>query len=61
MSERRLAIFVTTAGQTVAINPDLVQCLYGPPRVPVGAVQICFGDKSTETVERSYAGNWVTV
>ena len=51
MTERRLAIFVTTAGHTVAINPDLVQCLYGPPKVPVGAVQICFGDKSTETVD----------
>ena len=51
MTERRLAIFVTTAGHTVAFNPDLVQCLYGPPKVPVGAVQICFGDKSTETVE----------
>jgi hypothetical protein len=51
MSDRRLAIFVTTAGQTVAINPDLVQCLYGPPSVPVGQVQICFGDRRTETVD----------
>ena len=51
MSDRRLAIFVTTAGQTVAINPDLVHCLYGRPGVPVEEVQICFGDKRTETVE----------
>ena len=46
MTKRRLAIFVTTAGHTVAINPDLVQCLYGSPKVPVGAVQICFGTKA---------------
>jgi hypothetical protein len=51
MNDRRLAIFTTTSGQTVAINPDFVRCLYGPPMVADGEVQICFADKSAETVE----------
>jgi hypothetical protein len=53
MSERRLALFLTTSKQAVAINPDAVQCIYyGPPRIRIdGAVQICFRDGSEVTVK----------
>jgi hypothetical protein len=33
----RMGIFVTTAGQTVAINPELVRCLCGRPRRLLGS------------------------
>lgn len=53
MSDRRMALFMTSSDQAVAINPDAVQCVYyGPPRIKTDeAVQICFRDDSQVTVK----------
>jgi hypothetical protein len=53
MSERRLAMFAVAQanGRTVAINPEMVQRIYGPPTVDPGTVRIFFGDDSAVSVQ----------
>ena len=61
MTDRRLAIFKTVErpGQpaaTVAVNPDMVQYIYGPPGTDPGTVTIFFGENSALTVHANIDG-----